>query len=343
MRDTPRKIWVRAPNWVGDVVMATPALRALRQSHPQAEIVIEARSQLEALVGGLSSVDRFLSAPGRGLRSWLAHAQILRAQGFDWAVLMPDSFQSALPAFLARIPARVGYSRDLARRALLTRSLEPPRRAGKRLPISMIERYLRVTRALGCTDTGRELEIALDESAAEAVRRRLAKLGVVDRDGLLVVTPGASYGSSKLWPAEHFARACDGIADAWDLRVVLAPGPGEEEIALDIVRRMKRPALNLVDPVTTLAELVAVLDLAALALSNDTGPRQIAVALGRPVIVVMGPTDPRHTAHLLDGQRVLIEEVDCSPCHLKTCPTDHRCMTRLAPERVIDAARTLLS
>jgi heptosyltransferase-2 len=85
------------------------------------------------------------------------------------------------------------------------------------------------------------------------------------------------------------------------------------------------------------------LDLATLALSNDTGPRHIAVALGRPVVVVMGPTDPRHTAHLLDRQRVLVEEADCSPCHLKTCPTDHRCMTRLAPERVIDAARGLLS
>ena len=257
-------------------------------------------------------------------------------------MLLPDSVRTALPAFLARVPTRVGYARDLARRALLTRSLKPPRQAGKRLPISMIERYLRITRALDCVDAGQELELPVDETAADAIARRLAELGVPDRDGLLVVAPGASYGSSKLWPVEHFASACDEIADAWDLRVVLAPGPGEEQIASEIGALMKQPGLNLVDPVTSLAELVALLQRATLLLSNDTGPRHIAVALGRPVIVVMGPTDSRHTAHLLDNQRVLLEEVDCAPCHLKTCPTDHRCMTLLRPQRAVDAARELL-
>jgi len=343
MGNAPEKIWVRAPNWVGDAVMATPALRALRQGNPQAEIVLEARAHLEGLMRGLPSVDRFLPAPGRGLRTPLTHAQTLRAEAFDWAVLLPDSVRTALPAFLARVPTRVGYARDLARRALLTRSLKPPRQAGRRLPISMIERYLRITRALDCVDAGQELEIAVDEMAREAIALRLAGLDVPGRDGLLVVAPGASYGSSKLWPAAHFASACDEIADTWGLRVVLAPGPGEEQIAAEISALMSRPGLNLVNPVTSLVELVALLERATLLLSNDTGPRHIAVALGRPVIVVVGPTDSRHTDHLLEGQRVLLEEVDCAPCHLKTCPTDHRCMTLLRPQRAVDAAKELLS
>jgi heptosyltransferase-2 len=323
--------------------MATPALRALRRSHPQAEIVLEGLAHLEGLMRGLPSFDRFLPTPGRGLRATIAHARTLRAEAFDWAVLLPDSVRSALPAFLARVPKRVGYARDLARRALLTTSLAPPRQAGRRLPISMIERYLRITRALDCADAGQELELAVDEKAADAVAQRLAERDVDDREGLLVATPGASYGSSKLWPVGHFASSCDEISDVWGLRVVLAPGPGEEQIASEISARMSRSALNLVDPVTNLPELVGLLDRATLLLTNDTGPRHIAVALGRPVISVMGPTDPRHTAHLLDRQRVLVEEVECAPCHLKTCPTDHRCMTRLEPRRAVEAARELLS
>ena len=158
-----------------------------------------------------------------------------------------------------------------------------------------------------------------------------------------MVTPGANFGSSKLWPPEHFASACDALAERRELSVVLAPGPGEEPIAAAIAERMKRPLLNLIDPPTTLAELVALIDESCLVLTNDTGPRQIAVALDRPVVVVMGPTDPRHTQHLLERQRVLREGVECSPCHLKICPIDHRCMTRLRPERVVAAAEDLLA
>jgi heptosyltransferase-2 len=158
-----------------------------------------------------------------------------------------------------------------------------------------------------------------------------------------VVTPGAAFGSSTLWPAEHFAQACDRLADELDLRPVLAPGPGEEPIAQAIAAQMKRPPLALVEPVLPLDELVALIERAALLLSNDTGPRSIAVALRRPAVVLMGPTDPRHTDHWLERQRVLREPVECSPCHLKTCPIDHRCMVRIAPGRVLAAAKELLA
>ena len=110
----------------------------------------------------------------------------------------------------------------------------------------------------------------------------------------------------------------------------------------EVVRRAKVPLLSLVEPPTTLGELAALIERARLVLTNDTGPRHMAVALGVPVVVLMGPTDPRHTLHLLERQRVLREPVECSPCHLKVCPIDHRCMTRLAPERVLEAAAELL-
>ena len=207
----------------------------------------------------------------------------------------------------------------------------------------MIERYLRITRALGCDDLGQQLDLEVSPAARARLVSRLIKEGVSNDEALLVVTPGASFGESKLWPPAYFAEASDRLGHERGFRVVLAPGPGEEPIADEIAARMGLPAVNLSDPPTTLMELAALVDRAELVLTNDTGPRHIAVALGRPVVSMLGPTDPRHTEHLLDRQRVLREPVECSPCNLKVCPIDHRCMTRLRPERVVGAALQLVS
>jgi heptosyltransferase-2 len=332
---------VRLPNWVGDVVMATPALAALRAAHPAAEIVAEGRGYLAGLVRGMPSVDAFLPET----KGALARTRALRERRFDWAVLLPDSVRSALAPCLARIPLRAGYARDPVRRVLLTRALPPPRdgaRAG-RVPISMIERYLRITRALGCADVSQRTSLSVDPAAREAVAKRLGEAGLAPGARTLVVTPGASFGSSKLWPPGHFAAAGDAIARRHGLAVVLAPGPGEESLAREIAGAMREPALVLAEPPTALAELAALIADAALHLGNDTGPRHIAVALGVPTVVLIGPTDPRHTAHQLERQRVLREDVPCSPCGLKRCPIDQRCMTRIGPERVAAAAAELLA
>lgn len=338
--ETPQRILVRLPNWVGDVVMATPALAALRAAHPGAKIVAEGRPYLAGLVRGLPSLDTFLPEP----RATLARTRALREQHFDWAVLLPDSVRSALAPFLARVPVRAGYARDPLRRALLSRALEPPRdEAGRRVAISMVERYLRITRALGCPDGDRRTVLGIDPAARESAAKRLAEAGVPAGARTLVVTPGASFGASKLWPPGHFAAAGDEIARRHGLAVVLAPGPGEEALAREIAGAMRERAAVLADPPTALAELVALIAGAALHLGNDTGPRHIAVALGTPTVVLIGPTDPRHTAHQLERQRVLHEEVACSPCGLKTCPIDGRCMTRIGPERAVAAAAELLA
>jgi heptosyltransferase-2 len=336
----PRRILVCLPSWVGDTVMATPALRALRAAHPEAWIGAVGRPALQDLLAGLPSFDAFLPVARQGL---LARTRALRAARADLAVLLPDSPRAALAPFLARIPRRGGYARDRLRRLLLTDALPPPQEAGRRQPISMIERYLRVTRALGCPDQGTALELRVDPEAAERVAKDLARRGAPETARLLLVTPGAAFGSSKLWPPEHFARACDGLARRHGLLPVLAPAPGEQAIAQAVAGRMAERALVISQPEATLAELKALVAQASLLLGNDTGPRQIAVALGRPAVVLMGPTDPRHTAHHLERQRVLREEVACSPCHYRTCPIDHRCMTRLSPERVLAAADELLA
>ncbi|MCE2392618.1 MAG: lipopolysaccharide heptosyltransferase II [Proteobacteria bacterium] len=339
----PRRVWVRAPNWVGDALMATPALRALRRARPRAEIVLCGRPWVGELLRGIGSFDRFVPDAGSGWRGLASQLRPLRRARFDWAILLPDSPRNALAPWLARVPVRVGYARDGLRRALLSHPLAPPSDPdGRRRAISMIERYLRLVRPLGCPDAGLELDLAVDEEARDALSRRLERAGVADAEPLLAVCPGASFGSSKLWPAERFARACELLAER-GLRPVLAPGPGEEGIAGDVAARSGAGCVVLTDPTIRLPELAALIERARLLLCNDTGPRQVAVALDTPAVVLMGPTDPAHTAHWLERQRVLREDVDCSPCHLKTCPIDHRCMTRIRPERVAAAARELLA
>jgi len=336
----PRRILVCLPSWVGDAVMATPALRALRAAHPDAWIGAEGRPALAGLLAGLPSFDAFLPEAPSGI---FARTRALRAARADWAVLLPDSPRAALAPFLARIRRRAGYARDPLRRLLLTDALEPPREAGRRVPISMIERYLRLTRGLGCPDRGMGLELHVNPEIGERVAKDLARRGAPEGARVLLVTPGAAFGTSKLWPPGHFARACDALARRHGLLPVLAPAPGEVAIAQEVAARMSERALVVAGPEATLAELKALVARASLLLTNDTGPRQIAVALGRPAVVLMGPTDPRHTEHHLERQRVLREDVACSPCHHRICPIDHRCMTRLAPERVLAAADELLS
>lgn len=323
--------------------MATPAVRALAAAYPGAELVVEGRAFLRELVEPLPYVSRFLPDPGKGLRALRARVATLRAERFDLALLLPDSQRAALAPALARIPRRVGYARDLARRVLLTQAFTPPRADGRWLPVSMVERYLALVRGLGCAEAGRAMDVPLVERARATLAERLAALGVGRDAPLLVAVPGASYGSSKLWPAERFGAACAELARRHGLVPVLGPGPGEEEVARAVVAQAGL-GHALADPVLSLAEVAALIARARLVLSNDTGPRQIAVALGVPVVVPIGPTDPRHTAHDLELQRVLrVEGVECAPCGLKRCPIDHRCMTRLSVERVVAAGEELLA
>jgi heptosyltransferase-2 len=340
------RLLVRLPNPLGDAVMATPALRALRCGLPEAEIAVLGLPHHEGLLRGNHSFDAFIPLRGCAWRDVVTRARELRGRGYDAALLLPDSPRAALDAFAARIPIRIGYARDPLRRALLTTAIDPPRERGQRVAISMIERYLRVARALGVRDAGPELELHVQSDAAERADALLARAGVARGEPVLLVTPGAAFGASKLWPPEHFARACDELHRRFGLLPVIAPAPNAAEIA--IARRvsdaMSERHAALFEPDPSLEVFVAIVARAALLLTNDTGPRHVAVALGRPVVTLLGPTDPRHTAHLLERQRVLFEDVACRPCGKSVCPIgDQRCLVRLAPERAVAAAAELLA
>lgn len=342
--DGPRAILAVLPGWVGDVVMATPALRALRRAWPDAHLIVEGKPHAVALLAEGAQFDECLPGPPRGVRATLGRARELRARRVELAVLLGESERAALAPFLARVPTRVGHARGALRRAMVTHALERPRDpGGELLAFSMIERYLRVTRAAGAPDAGTGMEVAVGDRSRGALAPRLGAAGIRPDDRLVTLVPGASFGPAKRWPAESFAHVARGLLDRHGLRSVIAPGPGEEGVAQEIAAMAGGAAITLSDPPLTLPELAALLERSALAVSNDTGPRSIAVALGVPVVAVLGPSDPRHTDHHLERQRVLVADVECRPCGLKVCPIDHRCMTRVTPDQVLGAAGSLLA
>ncbi len=345
----PDKILVLAPNWVGDVVMATPAFRALRASFPAAEITLVIRPYVRKVLDGAPWFDRIVPFDRRRKGSLADAVRVIRrfrAQGFDLAVVFPNAFSTALLARLGGARKRVGYVRD--RRAfLLTKAIprpgEEPGGPGAFQPVYMADYYLDLAKAAGAEPAGRLLELFLTPETERKTRALFSDLGVGDRDRLVGLNPGAAFGSSKCWMPERFAEAGDRLAERLGARCLVLAGPGEEEVQRTIASSMRSgplvPPPEAV-PLDVLKGVVARLDLLV---TNDTGPRHFANAFRVPSVVLMGPTDPRYT-HSGDERAVVLRaDVDCGPCHLKTCPTDHRCMKALTPGMVVEAAEALLS
>ncbi|MEZ6194424.1 MAG: lipopolysaccharide heptosyltransferase II [Planctomycetota bacterium] len=342
-----RRILVRCPNWVGDVVMATPAIRALRLAHPEARIDLAIKRYAAPVLAGWSRIDGIVELGpelGRGMRRVLRTARLYRAGDYDAILLLTNSLGTALEARLAGIPRRVGYAGE-GRSPLLTERLPrgPKTRFGYREPEPMVDFYLRAAERLGARadDLRYELEARPEDEAF--ARAWLERHDLGDRP-LIGLNPGAKFGSSKLWSPERFAAAADALVHETGGVAVVLGGPGEEPLLADIAGRMKERVVDSGRDLVPLGPLKALLPHLALLVTTDTGTRAMAQALGVPTVVVMGATHPGWTARNLERSRVLIHDVPCGPCHLKTCPQPtHRCMDLISVPEVIAAARGLLA
>lgn len=334
----PRNILALVPNWLGDVAMCTPALRALRTRFPEARLTVGGRASACALLEGLPWFERLEVLRARpGARGTLQDARRLRPYSRDLAVIFPHSFRAALLARLAGARRRVGYDRD-NRRWLLTDPVPPYMEDGRIQPVYMAREYLDLLASLGCVDDGQGLELAADSEAAADVTRRL------DGDGPRVgIAPGAAFGPSKRWPAERFAAAADALAEAVGAQCVLITGPGEEGLRAEVLAAARTPLQEFHGPggpdIKTLKAVVSRLDLLV---GNDSGPRHVAVAFRVPTVCIMGPTSPRYSVGPYERGCVLEGEADCRPCQQPVCPTSHQCMTSITPGRVVDAALAIL-
>ena len=338
--DQPQRILVRGPNWTGDLIMATPAFRALRAGFPQAHITVHLREALRPLLDGAPWFDA-LRPLGDSARSGLGFAReaaALRAAGrFDLGLCLPDSFSAALLMRAAGVRQVVGYRRG-GRRLLLHRAVAPPPGAGRRMWIARERHVLGLLAALGVPARGTHLEL-FTTSAEE--REAAARLGEADPRPIVLLAPGASYGPSKLWPAGSFAAVGDALAAA-GARVALIGTPAERGLTARVGEAMWAPALDLAGAIS-LGALKAVVRRARLLVCNDAGARHVAVAFGVPSVVLMGPTALEKTDMNLERVVVLSTDVDCRPCYRRRCPIDHRCMTRIAPDEVTAAALPALA
>ncbi len=334
-----RRILVRQVNWVGDAVLTLPALEALDGQFPLAEITLLARPWVAGLFAGHPAVDRMIEYRSedthRGLRGRWHLAATVKAGGFDLAVLFPNSMEAAVVPWLAGIPRRIGHPTD-GRRCLLTHMVSNESAAGRH----QVEWYLAVVRALGADGT-RTVRLPV----TEAVRRRSGELlrqyGIAPTGLLVALNPGSAYGNAKRWPVDRFAAVADRLVESRGATILLIGSEGERPVLDTVAAHMRRPAVNLGGR-TDLPALVGVLERVNLLLSNDTGAMHVAVAVGTPVLAIFGPTDAVATGPLGRRARVVSASVPCSPCLLRECPIDHRCMTGVTIAQVLQGAQALL-
>jgi heptosyltransferase-2 len=335
--ETIRKILIRSVNWIGDAVMTTPAISVIRDFFPQAEITILANEMVSQLFLHHPGIDTTITfhrtGKHRGVAGRLRLAAELRKQCFDLAIILPNSFDSAVVPWLARIPHRIGKCSD-GRTLLLNGRYETAKGPAK---CHEVEYYLNLMKYFGIT--GRKVPLCLSTTAAEeqSASELLAEHGIQQNDFILGINPGASYGSAKRWYPERFAEVARALADQWSAKIVIFGGPGETKIAEDIERRLEGTATNVAGK-TSVRELMALIKLCDFFITNDSGPMHIAAAFDVPLVAIFGSTDHTGTSPYNQKSVVVRHNVECSPCKLRECPIDHRCMTGVTAEAVVEAA-----
>jgi len=318
-------ILIRATNWVGDAVMCLPALRAIRDRFPEAHITILAKSWVADLYAQESFTDRILMCDAK---PWWAMAVELRRHHFDCAILLQNAFEAALVVTLAGIPTRIGYNRD-GRGLLLTRAVKVPKLG----EIPRHERYyylelLRRARLIDKMPSG-DIHI-MPASSADRTKR------------IIGISPGAAYGTAKRWLPDRFAEAAATLANERGAAIALFGSRSERALCEEIVQMLAGYDVTNYAGQTTLEQFIGLAASCELFLTNDSGAMHIASALGVPTVAIFGATNDEATGPTGPRSRVVREKVECSPCLLRECPIDHRCMTRVSARRVVKEALALL-
>jgi heptosyltransferase-2 len=334
------------PNWVGDVVMATPAIRAVRDAFPSAELVAVCKPYVADVVAGAPWFGEVILSHKRGPRSQrlLAAARRLRAGRPDAAILFPNSLRTALLARLGGCRRVIGFAR-YGRSFLLSERLHAKRDArGGLAPAPVIDDYNRLARELGAGEPGHRMELFTtppDEAAANAV---FARFGLARFERVIAFNPGAAFGAAKHWPSAHFAELARRFTQSMRCGVVVLCGPSERALARRIAQDSRSPnVFALSDLPLSLGLTKTLIRRADLLVTTDSGPRHIAAAFNRPVVSLFGPTHIEWTRTDFDKEVTLQKPVPCGPCQKRVCPLDHRCMRELSPATVFAAAGELLA
>jgi len=340
------KILIRATNWVGDAIMALPALRAVRKRFPDAEIAIVARPYVADIYRDQQICNQLIPYDLKALHAGLSGrgrlAADLREQKFDVALLLQNAFDAAWLAWRAKIPERIGYARD-GRSFLLTKAVPVPRNG--EIPAHEKFYYLELLRRAGWLDSVPDesfICLRIPEEKSRRAEEFLSNSGVRQGAVRIAIGAGASYGSAKCWPPSRFAEVANRLQSEANADVILFGTAGEATVSTAISGEMRRPPIDLTGK-TAISDLPALLSRCHLFIGNDSGAMHVAAAVGLPVVAVFGPTDPFGTAPVTPRCSIVQQKPYCSPCFLRRCPTDHRCMTAITADIVEAAAKPLLS
>jgi heptosyltransferase-2 len=333
-------IWLPSP--MGDAILCTPALRAIRRHCPDDAIWLYA-----------SGVVRSVLSPNHFGSSWIdqrsdnpfAVAAEFKKYNFDRAILFKNSFMSALTVLLAGIPVRIGYARE-GRGFLLTEKLYPARlEDGRYKPTSMLNYYLALAVQIGAETADRLPELEVSPEDTMALREKLPEIFLADGP-LVILVPGGAFGPNKCWPSECFAQTADRLVQKYEATVVIsvAPNAYEQQVGSTVCKAATHRLINLSDTPLTLGELKALFASAALVITNDTGPRHIAIALKRRVITLFGPNDPEWTQTGYPDEIQIVADAKCAPCQKPQCRFEELlCMMSISVESVYEAAEKILA
>ncbi|MBL7157881.1 MAG: lipopolysaccharide heptosyltransferase II [Candidatus Omnitrophica bacterium] len=329
---------------IGDVVLSTPAIKAVRDKYPEAHIAFMVRPYAKDIVDGNPYLDEVIiyDKYGRhkGLLSTILFALEIKKKKFDKAFMLHPTNRVHLIAYLAGIPERVGFDRKMP--FLLTKKVPHIKQEGKK---HELEYTLDLLGSIGIEAKDKELFVPAHENDIEKVEKLLAEHHVGSDVPLIAVNPGASC-PSKRWKPENFAEVCDNLADKYKARILIVSDPANKEFAAKVVSGMKYDPVNLAGR-TTVGELTALLSKCKLFISNDSGPVHIACAVETPVISIFGRKDPglspKRWGPTAKKSAIFYKDVGCDPCLAHNCKISFKCLEAITPEEVFKAAEVLLS
>src|SRR6266496_1728834 len=318
----PFRILIRSSNWLGDAVMSVPAVRAIKNGRPDARVTVAAPVNIAPMWKLVPEVDAIIPLPNDSLLPVIS--LLKRHRNFDVAILFPNSLRVAVESWLSGIPRRVGY-RGHWRRLLLNQTVREPRKPGP--PEHHSLRFLRIAR-----ECGAETPNAQRLPQTSNIKHQTSKLGLC---------PGAEYGPAKRWLPARFAEVAAKVSAQSSAQWILFGTKNDMAIGDQIATAIGDHCVNRIGH-TTLDQLIDELRECRLVLTNDTGTMHLAALLGVPVIAIFGSTESRLTGPLGDGHIILRHHVECSPCFLRECPIDFRCMKAVRSQEVADAVLSIL-
>ena len=337
-----QRLLIRSTNWIGDAVMTTPAVRAIRHRFPNTHISLLAKPWVVPVFENSEHIDQLLIYDDKGRHKGILGkfrlARDLKKYHFDAAILLQNAFEAALIAFLSNIPLRIGYNTDV-RQLLLTHAVSCTNEIKKK---HQTDYYLDILRGIGIKEDNRALYLKLDQKDQFRAEKILLEQHLSLGDKIIGINPGATYGPAKQWPLDRYAHLADNIQAFTKSRVIIFGGPNDKDLGEKISQEMQHRPIDLSGK-TSLGEAMALIERCDLFITNDSGLMHVAAALDVPLVAVFGSTNSVTTGPLSQNSRIVQVPLECSPCLRPECPKGHlNCMEQISVEIVFNVVKEML-